>query len=111
MNAYKLLAATAVAASIAGCRAAPVNPNAELVKLTNTEPGKECQLLGEVRGHQGNMVTGEVEPNFNLETGARNDIKNKAAAMNGNVVYIVSMRNTPAGTSVTIDGRAYRCRD
>ena len=99
----------AVLVALAACSATPVNQGAEHVKLTNSEPGKECKLLGDVTGNQGNLVTGGVTSNSNLETGARNDVKNKVAAMGGNVVYVISMRNSPSGTSVTISGSAYHC--
>jgi hypothetical protein len=107
-----------IAAVMAGCSAEPINPNANQVRMTNTEPGKECKFLGEVTGSQGNFFAGPWTSNENLETGARNDIKNKAAAMGGNVISILTNRAGTSGgygggmsqqTNVTLTGSVYRC--
>ena len=100
-------------AVVAGCAAVPINLGAELVRITNSEPGKECKFLGDVTGNQGNFFTGPLTSNESLETGARNDMKNKAAAMGGNVVAILTQRagHTSSGqqTNVTLTGNVYRC--
>ena len=44
---------------LAGC-ATSVTTNAERVKISNNEPGKECKFLGDVTGSQGNRITGFV---------------------------------------------------
>ncbi len=53
-----------------------------------------------------------------METGARNDIKNKAAAIGGNVVVLLTQRAGQTGgyyggsgqqTNVTLTGNVYRC--
>jgi len=109
-----------LAAIVAGCAAVPINPGAERVRVTNSEPGKECKFLGDVTGTQGNFLTGPWTSNENLETGARNDIKNKAVAMDGNVVAILTQRAGLTGssgqyggsiqqTNVTVTGNVYRC--
>ena len=103
-----------------GCAAIALRPGAELVRVTNTEPGRECQFLGDVTGSQGNRYSGRYTSNENLETGARNDLKNKAAALGGNVVYLISQRAGQTGrynrdsgssqqTNVTLSGSVYRC--
>ncbi len=54
-----------------------------------------------------------------METGARNDIKNKASAMGGNVVYLLTQRAGHSGdyggssyqSNVTLTGNVYRCED
>jgi hypothetical protein len=112
-----------LAAVVAGCAAVPINPGAERVRMTNSEPGKECKFLGDVTGSQGNFFAGPWTSNENLETGARNDIKNKATAMGGNVVSILTQRAGITGsgggggygggslqqTNVTLTGNVYRC--
>lgn len=115
MNRISLLIALFV---LSGCDAVPINPGAKHVKLTNTEPGKECQLLGEATGDQGNFLTGGWTSNSNLDLGARNDLKNKAAVMGGNVVVILTHRAGQTGsagdsqqTNVTITGNVYRCAE
>lgn len=109
-----------LAAILAGCAATPMNPGAERVRITNAEPGKECKFLGDVTGSQGNLLTGPWTSNENLETGARNDLKNKAAAIGGNVVTILTHRAGQTGsygqyggssqqTNVVVTGNVYRC--
>jgi hypothetical protein len=111
-----------LAAIVSGCAATPINLGAERVRITNAEPGKECKFLGDVTGSQGNFLTGPWTSNENLETGARNDIKNKAAAMGGNVVAILTHWAGQTGsygqygwssqqTNVVITGNVYRCPD
>lgn len=106
--------------TLAGCSATSVNPNASLVRVTNNEPGKECKFLGDITGSQGNLFTGGWTSNSNLETGARNDLKNQAANMGGNVVSIITQRAGQTGsayngsgsseqTNVTLTGNVYRC--
>ena len=116
----KKIAVVFLAAVVTGCAAVPINPGAERVRLTNSEPGKECKFLGDVTGNQGNSLTGPWTSNESLETGARSDIKNKAFAMGGNVVAILTQRAGQTGsygryggsseqTNVVITGNIYRC--
>ncbi|WP_253248803.1 DUF4156 domain-containing protein, partial [Klebsiella pneumoniae] len=74
-----------------------------------------------VTGSQGNFFTGGWTSNSNLETGARNDLKNKAWKMGGNVVVLLTQRAGQTGsvyhgtgssqqTNVTLSGTVYRCR-
>ncbi len=90
------------------------------VRLTNQEPGRECTFLGDTTGNQGNFFTGGWTSNRNLETGARNDLKNSAYAMGGNVVYLLTQRagvtgsgaygsGSSAQTNVTLTGNVYKC--
>ena len=103
---------------LAGCAATPLTHDAAPIRLTNAEPGKECRYLGEVTGRQGDWWTGPFTSNANLEEGARNDLKNKAAALGANVVHLVTSQSgvSAAGsgggsetTVVTYVGAAYRC--
>ncbi len=109
-----------LAAVMAGCAAAPLIPGSERVRITNSEPGKECKFLGDVTGIQGNFFSGPWTSNENLETGARNDLKNKAAALGGPVVAILTQRAGQTGssgqyggsieqTNVAIGGNVYSC--
>ena len=47
-----------VAIGLAGCSAIPLQPGAEMVRVTNEEP-KGCKFLGDVTGNQGNFFTGD----------------------------------------------------
>lgn len=108
--------------TLGGCSANSLQPGADKVRLTNNEPGKECKYLGEITGNQGNFFTGEWTSNSSLETGARNDLKNQAAGMGGNVVSLLTQRAGQTGsiydgsgsmaqTNVTLTGNVYKCPD
>jgi Domain of unknown function (DUF4156) len=105
---------------LSGCGAIPLQPGAERVRVTNVEPGPECRFLGDITANQGNAFTGQFTSNENLETGARNDLKNKAAALDGNLVVLITQRAGQTGsagedggslaqTNVTLSGNVYRC--
>ncbi|RPH29706.1 DUF4156 domain-containing protein [Buttiauxella warmboldiae] len=116
----KKITLIALAILLAGCSAQNLNPQAQSVRVTNNEPGKECKFLGDVTGSQGNALAGVWTTNSNLETGARNDLKNQAANMGGNVVSIITQRAGHSGntfdgtgmsrqTDVTLTGNVYKC--
>jgi hypothetical protein len=105
---------------LSGCVATPLHPAAESVRVTHIEPKGECKWLGDVTGSQGNSFTGQYTTNANLETGARNDLKNKAAKLGGNLVVLITERTGKTGdfgleggpvhqTSVVLTGSVYRC--
>lgn len=100
---------------LAGCAAIRVTPKGTLVELTNDKPTGDCKALGEVIGSQGNWATGDFTSNKNLMLGARNDLRNKAAALGGNVVHVQNLSNTNAAgsagtTNTTVIGMAYKCQ-
>lgn len=105
--------------SLVGCAAAPLKPGASKVRFAQSEP-KGCEYLGEATGNQGNFFTGGWTSNENLETGARNELKNKAIEMGGNVVVVLTNRAGQTGsygqygggsqqTNVTITGTVFNC--
>ena len=99
---------------IAGCSAIPVSPQAQQIEISTEKPAKNCKLLGEAIGSQGNWFTGDVTSNENLMAGARNDLRNKAAQKNGNYVWLQNTSNTNAHgslgtTNTTVIGNVYRC--
>jgi hypothetical protein len=111
---FRLAATFVIVIVLAGCSAIHAKPGAELVRVTNTEPGRECKFLGDVTGSQGNRFTGGYTSDAHLEEGARNDLKNKAFALGGNVVYLLLQRESQTGMShdrknVTLAGNVYRC--
>lgn len=108
---------------LAGCAATPLNPEARMVRIVTSEPAG-CKYLGEVTGNQGDFFTGEFTSNANLETGARNSMKNEAAKLGANTVQLISNRAGQTGsfslsqgtgggsseqTNVTYVGVAYKC--
>ncbi len=108
---------------LAGCAAAPLMSDAHQVRIATNEP-TGCKYLGEVTGNQGNFFTGGFTSNANLETGARNEMKNEAAKLGANVVQMLTSRAGQTGsmglyggtgggrteqTNVTYTGIAYKC--
>lgn len=99
--------------TLTACSAVPVSQGGAAVELVSARPAG-CKALGEVVGRQGNVFSGDFTSNENLMVGARNDLRNKAAAMGGNVV---AMQNTVNAThpystgnvSTTIVGNVYAC--
>ena len=110
-----------LALSLTACQAIKLNAGAEYIRLTHNEPGNECQFLGDVSGNQGDFFTGEFTSNEELETGARNDIKNQALMLGGNTIYLLTQRAGQTGsydpefgggvtqTNVTLSGNVYHC--
>ena len=116
LTAARALLPLAVIALLPSCAPIPVAGGpASSVRLTHNEP-TGCTFLGEATGSQGNFLLGVITSNSDMETGARNDLKNKAAAMGGNVVYLLTQRagvtatrDHSEQTNVTLGGNVYRC--
>ena len=65
-------------------------------------------------GSQGNWFTGDFTSNENLMIGARNELKNNAAALGGNYVLLQTAQDHAAygslgTTAYTVLGHAYEC--
>ncbi|MEY2699912.1 MAG: hypothetical protein RIQ52_667 [Pseudomonadota bacterium] len=112
--------AAATVLILQGCSAVPLQPAAAHVRLMNQEP-TGCEYLGEVTGEQGGAFSGPWTSNANLETGARNDMKNSAATMGADTVVVLSTRAGNTGnwgqgsghseqTNVVYSGTAWRCQ-
>jgi hypothetical protein len=104
---------------LAGCAALELESGAQQVKVVTNEP-QGCEYLGEVTGSQGDFFTGAFTSNANLETGARNDMKNRAYKLGANTVQLLTNRAGQTGsmgqgsgsmeqTNVTYTGTAYKC--
>lgn len=117
----KFLATIIVLTGLSACAAIPLQSNAAGVRITTIEPSKDCKFLGDITGNQGDFWTGEFTSNADLETGARNDLKNKAHALGGNLIFLLTQRAGQTGsfvvefgggssqTNVTLSGNVYRC--
>lgn len=101
----------------ASCAATELTTGGQRVRITNTEPGVDCEYLGVVTGSQGSALTGGLTSNENMEKGALNDLRNKAAELGGNLILILTQRagqTTDKGgagtqTNVTMTANVYRC--
>ncbi len=127
----RALSAAVLAVVVMGmvsCAAVQIKPAAMKIFITRAEP-KDCEYLGDVTGNQGNFFMGRFTSNANLETGARNDMKNKAYAMGGDTVVILTDRAGVTGsgswhgsrtmftgnysqqqTNVTMMGTVFKCK-
>lgn len=111
----KTILALASLATLMGCAATAVLPGAQRVEIVNETPDRgKCRFIAEVVGSQGNWITGDITSNKNLMIGARNELRNEAFKLGGNVVYIQDMKNTNAHgslgtTNTTAVGKAYTC--
>lgn len=99
---------------LAGCSAISTTPQGRSIELLTEKPTGNCQPLGDAVGSQGNWLTGDYTSNKNLLVGARNDLRNKAAKMGGNYVWVQNSANTNAWgssgtTNTTVLGVVYRC--
>ncbi|MEZ5706009.1 MAG: DUF4156 domain-containing protein [Burkholderiaceae bacterium] len=70
----------AITLGVMGCATTETTSKGATVEIVTERP-TGCRLLGEAVGKQGNAFTGDFISNENLMIGARNDLKNKAAAM------------------------------
>ena len=111
-----LLSLSVPAVILAGCSSVTLNPKAAHVIASPSRPPRGCKFLGQVNGTQGNFFTGGWTSNRNLEQGAQNDMRNKAANLGGNYVQLITNRASSTGgsnnlqqTGVTTIGNVYRC--
>lgn len=94
INRFLVVTASAAAVGLlAACSATPVTSEGAAVEIVTERPGN-CQTLGEVTGSQGNVFSGDFTSDQTLMEGARNDLRNKAAAMGGNVVQLQGSHNS-----------------
>jgi len=116
----RVLISLFIVVGLAACSSIPLTPGANQIRLTHNEPDKSCQYLGDITGSQGDFFTGAFTSNADLETGARHDLKNKAAGLGGNVIYLLTQRAGQTGsyvdesggsqqTNVTLTGNVYKC--
>ena len=97
-----------LAGLLSSCAVATLNKDAAHVEIA-AEPLKlaNCQYLGEVTGTEGHWYTYLFLTNRTMVQSAVNDLRNRAAALGGDTVFI--RENTPFVTSVTLLGLVYRC--
>ncbi|WP_413735482.1 DUF4156 domain-containing protein [Sodalis sp. RH21] len=102
---------------LAGCSSTnQLTAGGQAVKFTDTQPGSECRAIGTVIGTQSNWLSGQGGEGSSMR-GAANDLRNKAAAMGGNVIYgtssPVSAKETYLASFVPFDskiqGQVFKC--
>lgn len=105
-----------LAVMMTGCAATQLKKGADQVRIDNIDPVNRCEFIGEITGSQGNVISGRYTSVVALETGALNELRNKAHDMGGNVVFLITKQAGYSGrgyltrqTSVTATGSVYRC--
>lgn len=98
---------------LAGCAATQTTQQGADVEIVTQKPAG-CRLLGEVVGSQGNVFSGDFTTDENLLIGARNDLRNKAAAMGGNLVHAQDALhsthpNSRGAIKSTVVGSVFAC--
>jgi hypothetical protein len=107
---WAALAATIV---LTGCAATQTTQQGAAVEVVTQKPSG-CRFIGEAVGSQGNVFSGEFTTDQNLLVGARNDLRNKASAMGGNVVQVQDTLNSTHPNSrgaikSTVVGSVFAC--
>jgi hypothetical protein len=104
------------ALALAGCLAKGLSDAGAGVTTTRQAP-RGCARLGEVVGSSGSALRGDLSSPHDLDLGARNDLRNRAAALGADTVQMVRREGvTPqtfagqsAPTQVRYTGIAWRC--
>ncbi|SHI11488.1 DUF4156 domain-containing protein [Ferrimonas marina] len=98
-----------LAVLLAGCATTDLNPDAGPVQVVFDQRGQplNCEPLDTWVGTEGHWYSYWFITNFDLTTGALNQLRNRAAALGGNRVEISSKMDFQ--TSVTLIGHIYRC--
>ncbi len=96
--------------AFSGCSAThQLNPAASDVKIYTTASNVEqCKYLGEVIGSEGKLYNYLLISNYDLTKGARDDLRNQAYQLGGNVVQIET-RSLIYATSTVYVGNVYHC--
>ena len=97
---------------LTACAAKRLNPGADRVMLSNSQPSDNCEFLGEVIGGQGNWWTDDITSTKALVEGSRNDMKNQAHAMGANFVHIQQAEQDTSylgGGKIGMAGNAFAC--
>ena len=107
-------AAFAAAVALSGCAATQVTQPGSAVEVVTQKPSG-CRSLGEAVGSQGNVFSGDFTTDQNLLVGARNDLRNKAAALGGNVVQVQDTLHSThpyssGAVKSTVVGSVFACR-
>ncbi|WP_325148002.1 DUF4156 domain-containing protein [Francisella hispaniensis] len=120
----KVLTVSMAAILLASCSSVQLNPIASKVEISRAAPAKDCKFINTITGTQGNFFTGAFTSNNNLQEGAYNKVRNKAAKMGGNYIQLISSQagNTGSGggfdgdynssyeqTNYTVTGSVYNC--
>jgi len=110
-----LLGLSVAAVLLTGCSSSTQLSSAgERVTFTDQQPASNCQLLGNLTGSQSNWLSGAGGGESSSLRGAANDLRNRAAAMGGNVIYGATSPTQNIWSSFApldskMSGQVYKC--
>lgn len=111
----KALLCLATVALLAGCSSTnQLSGTGQQVRIVDEKPGAQCQFLGEITGSQSNWLSSSETADS--RDGATNDLRNKAAAMGGNVIYgaVGASESFWSGfvpLDTKVSGQVYKCNN
>lgn len=102
---------------VAGCMAKSLSPAGAAVSVVSQAPAG-CERLGELVGLSPGGMRGDMSSPHDLELGARNDLRNRAALMGADTVQMLgregivthSFAGHARASQVRHTGVAWRCR-
>lgn len=108
----RLLFMIIVSALVTACTA-PLNVTTNQsqpieIRIDPLFDSSDCRYLGEVTGSEGHWYSYLFYTNDTMMKGAMNDLKNNAARVNADTVYMIAPQDFT--TSFSVLGIAYRCK-
>lgn len=109
-------AAFFAAAMLTGCSSGgnQLTSGGQNVRFVDEQPSSQCRFIANLTGEQSNWLSGQNLEGGSSMRGAANDLRNKAAAMGGNVIYGASTPGlsvisnfVPVATKMS--GQVYHC--
>ncbi|MGR5131446.1 DUF4156 domain-containing protein [Vibrio alfacsensis] len=101
-----------IALALTGCSAPSTLPSETSfdveIRIDNQFNPEQCEYLGELTGSEGHWYSYLFFTNDAMMQGAMNDLKNNAASIQADTVFMLSPQDFI--TSFSVLGTAYRCR-
>lgn len=110
MQRYVMIGSIALA--LMGCSTASTLPteasNSVQIRIDSQFNPEQCEYLGDVTGSEGHWYSYLFYTNDAMMQGAMFDLKNNAAMINADTVYMISPQDF--ATSFSVLATAYRCQ-
>ncbi|MDK9757819.1 DUF4156 domain-containing protein [Vibrio sp. D173a] len=97
-----------IALALIGCSSPSTLPAASSDDVQIRFNPEQCEYLGEVTGSEGHWYSYLLYTNDAMMHGAMADLKNNAALLEADTVYMISPQDF--ATSFSVLGTAYRCQ-
>jgi hypothetical protein len=110
---FVLVAGIPLILSACSSSTSQLTSSGSLVVFVDTKPDSNCQYLGKAEGHRSSFFSG-TKTHSELMRDAAKDLRNNAAAMNGNTIFN-AQDTTPKVISdlvpvdATMAGEVYNC--